>query len=332
MARNQGNDDGGRGASPAPVFTLNARPVYFYLYGTNEPDSPGALTPKERENLGVLIDQHGGILLQAEKGVDTIVVSEAGHPQLSNKYSFSRTTYVEPRSFIQRCIAEGHYRHDPVQKRPLGGRPGGRIRIPFTREDDDHLCRWIATVMPDKDAGGRKGIKPYLELVEKAQYDDLDFQWAARHPAESWRERYKNNETHFDRVIARFVKEDPPPMDGKGVRPYDRRVNRNALLAFYAQQEDEDEADFDEGAGHPVNDGIDNLQDEAQGRQRSVARAGSSRLDTDNTDTRAQKATSSRERARHGQRSVPPPRARQKSPAGGDGEGGEFEGVISDDE
>ncbi|KAI0648431.1 hypothetical protein C8Q79DRAFT_1008757 [Trametes meyenii] len=336
MARNKDNSlprNGERSASPAAVFTLNARSVFFYLYGTNEPDSPGALTPQERKHLGALITQNGGILSRVEKDADTIVVSEAGHSQLSNKYSFSRSTYVEPKSFVQRCIAEGRYRHDPVQKRPLGGRHGGRTRIPFTKKDDDHLCRWIATVMPDKDAGGRKGIKPYLELVEKAQYDDLDFRWAARHPAESWRERYKNHEAHFDRVIARLVKEDPPPVDGKGVRPYDRRVNRNALLAFYAQQEGEDEADFGEEERHPTDDEFEeNLQGGAQERQRSVARAVSPRPRAQRAVPPPPRAASSRERPPHGRHSAPPLRTRQTSPAGAVAQGGEFEAVLSDDD
>lgn len=34
-------------------------------------------------------------------------------------------------------------------------------RIPFTKEDDMYLCQSLARLMPDKNAGGRQGLKIY---------------------------------------------------------------------------------------------------------------------------------------------------------------------------
>ncbi len=53
MARTRHNspegDDADDGANP--IFTIANRPVFFYLYGTNEPTEAGALTPGQRKTL-----------------------------------------------------------------------------------------------------------------------------------------------------------------------------------------------------------------------------------------------------------------------------------------
>ena len=65
----------------------------------------------------------------------------------------------------------------------------------------------------------------------------MDYKWAARHPADSWRERYKKHRKEFDRTIARLVKENPPPADDKGVWPYDRRMNYRSVYARISRPE-----------------------------------------------------------------------------------------------
>lgn len=42
-------------------------------------------------------------------------------------------------------------------------------RTEFTSEDDEHICRFLATVIPDPLAGGRTGQKIWRKLVEDAQ-------------------------------------------------------------------------------------------------------------------------------------------------------------------
>ncbi|KAI0781502.1 hypothetical protein BD413DRAFT_31530 [Trametes elegans] len=236
------------------VFKTNGRPVYFYLYGINEPESSWALSEDQRHHLTHLIMEHGGHICNSPKDADTIIVKQAGYEELKKKYEFDRTKYVELPMFVHTCISEGSYRHDPIMKRPLGGRPPKRFRNDFTHEDDMKLCQWLANHLPYKDAGGRLGIKPYEDLVDKARYNDLGYQWAARHPADSWRGRYKHNQETFDPIIDNLVRENPPPLDGKGVRPFDRRVNRNAIYARIAEEVDDENGEEGEYEGlqiHP---------------------------------------------------------------------------------
>lgn len=42
----------------------------------------------------------------------------------------------------------------------------GCSRVPFTREDDQHLAEYLAAVIPDEGEGGRGGIEVYRRLVE----------------------------------------------------------------------------------------------------------------------------------------------------------------------
>ncbi|KAI0333130.1 hypothetical protein GY45DRAFT_1368648 [Cubamyces sp. BRFM 1775] len=220
------------------VFRIHDRAVFFYLYGTKVTDREDwALTKEEQRDLEEQIVGHGGALCQSEREADTIITNEAGLGPLSDKYSFEQTQYVEPPEFVRLCIASGRYAHKPTTKRPMSGRYTGRTRTNFTEEDDRNLCKFLARTLPYSEAGGRKGIKPYLELVSKAQYDDLDYKWAARHPADSWRERYKGNQERFDPIIAQLVKENPPPPGDKGVWPYDRRMNYRSVYARISRPE-----------------------------------------------------------------------------------------------
>ncbi|KAI0355129.1 hypothetical protein OH77DRAFT_1590073 [Trametes cingulata] len=241
---NTPRDDQGEEDAEARIFTINGRPVLFYLYGTSEPRSFWALSEGQRKELAALITQHGGHICKSPRDADTIIVTPNGHDQLSKKYELERTKYVELPSFVRRCIRKGHYVHDPVIKLPMGGVPPKRARTEFTPEDDRNLCRFLASYLPYPEAGGRLGISTYLTLMEKARYPDLDYGWAARHTAESWRERYKKKQAIFDPIIAQMVKQNPPPLDGKGVRPHDRRVNgRGPLRYIHLMEEEEEEED-----------------------------------------------------------------------------------------
>ncbi|KAH9890506.1 hypothetical protein C8Q73DRAFT_128619 [Cubamyces lactineus] len=220
------------------VFRIDDRAVFFYLYGTRDTDKEEwALTQEERRDLEEQILDNGGALCQSEREADTIITNEIGLGPLSDKYVFEQTQYVEPPEFVRLCIASGRYAHNPVMMRPMSGRHTGRVRRAFTKEDDINLCKFLARSRPYEAAEGRLGIKLYLALVAQAQYDDMDYKWAARHPADSWRERYKKHREEFDRTIARLVKENPPPADDKGVWPYDRRVNFRSAYARISRPE-----------------------------------------------------------------------------------------------
>lgn len=42
----------------------------------------------------------------------------------------------------------------------------GDSRTPFTEEDETNLCKYIASVLPYKETGGRTGNRIYMELME----------------------------------------------------------------------------------------------------------------------------------------------------------------------
>jgi hypothetical protein len=42
-----------------------------------------------------------------------------------------------------------------------------RSRIEFTEDDDEHLCQYIAEVLPESDEGGRAGHFIYLDLMRR---------------------------------------------------------------------------------------------------------------------------------------------------------------------
>ncbi|KAI0373155.1 hypothetical protein BV20DRAFT_1119221 [Pilatotrama ljubarskyi] len=256
VTRNNTPQDGEEDAA-APVFTSNGRPVFFYLYGTNEPHSYWALSQGQREELSALIEENGGHICRSARDADTIIVNSAGLDNLRKKYELERTKYVELPSFVRRCISKGRYMHDPVMKLPMGGVPPKRTRTNFTAEDDRYLCKFLASYIPYPEAGGRLGRMTYITLMEKAHDPDLDYEWAKRHTAESWRERYKKKQVIFDPIIAQMVKENPPPLDGKGVRPHDRRVNGSAPLRHIHLMEEEEDDEDDAR--------LDNQQDEERG-------------------------------------------------------------------
>ena len=109
-------------------------------------------------------------------------------------------------------------------------------RTEFTKDDDEHLCQYIAEVLPDKGEGGRTGHFIYADLIRRVgisyfkfsnthpfQADEFgQYKWAHRHPEGGWRERYRKNRDRMDKRIAQIVEESPPSPDGKGRYMYRR--------------------------------------------------------------------------------------------------------------
>ena len=109
-------------------------------------------------------------------------------------------------------------------------------RTEFTKDDDEHLCHYIAEVLPDEGEAGRTGHFIYADLTRRvgifySEFSDTHpFQadgfgqnkWASRHPKDGWRERYRKNRDRMDKRIAQIVEKNPPPPDGKGRYRYRR--------------------------------------------------------------------------------------------------------------
>jgi hypothetical protein len=109
-------------------------------------------------------------------------------------------------------------------------------RTEFTKDDDEHLCQYLAEVLPDEGEGGRAGHFIYADLIRRvgifhSEFSDIhplqadefgQYKWADRHPEGGWRERYRKNRVRMDTRIAQIVENNPPPPDGKGRYMYRR--------------------------------------------------------------------------------------------------------------
>jgi hypothetical protein len=135
-------------------------------------------------------------------------------------------------------------------------------RNEFTKDDDEHLCQYIAEVLPDKGEGGRTGHFIYADLMRRVgifysefsdthpyQVDEFgQYKWAYRHPKDGWRERYRKNRDRMDKRVAQIVEENPPPPDGKGLYKYRR----------YGKIDEDDELNADD-------DGLVEMDEEERG-------------------------------------------------------------------
>ncbi|WOO81653.1 uncharacterized protein LOC62_03G005176 [Vanrija pseudolonga] len=105
---------------------------------------------------------------------------------------------------------------DAAQYKRGPGRPVGKPRNDYTPQEDDFLCRWLAAFRPD---GGWMSRKTYDAMAASAD----TFPLAARHPPQSWRERFKKNEQPFRKRVERFKR---ARIDERLEDDEDRRVRR----------------------------------------------------------------------------------------------------------
>ncbi|KAI0355200.1 hypothetical protein OH77DRAFT_1590122 [Trametes cingulata] len=90
---------------------------------------------------------------------------------------------------------------------PTSQRSEASGRVPYTREDDDHITEFLASV--HSSYGSTKGQKLWQALVEQED----KFPWVKRHSWQSWRERYVNNQAYFDRAARRLEEGDDVDSD-----------------------------------------------------------------------------------------------------------------------
>ncbi len=138
-------------------------------------------------------------------------------------------------------------------------------RTEFTKDDDEHLCQYLAEVLPDEGEGGRAGHFIYRDLIRRvgifhSEFSDTypfqandfgQYEWAHRHPESGWRERYRKNRDRMDQRIAQIVGGNPPPPDGKGRYMYRR----------YGKIDEDDELNADD-ADDDDDDGLVELDEE----------------------------------------------------------------------
>ncbi|KAG2128873.1 hypothetical protein BD769DRAFT_691313 [Suillus cothurnatus] len=216
------------------IFMKDGYPVAFFFH------------PSVREGRDVLeqeITRHGGDVCEDEQQSNVILVDEeADIEHIRRRYYRSKVlwqqrVYIEHRDFVPRCIRAGKYEHGRPPRKGMPGAPVGRIRVPFTAEDDENLAFYIATVYPSVFDGGRTGNRLYQELTEELADEPEYSDWAKRHTWQSWRERYRKNRVRFNPMIARYAAQLKDVTHGLGHDPRSRQYRRE----MRAQREEEEE-------------------------------------------------------------------------------------------
>ncbi|KAG6887736.1 hypothetical protein C0992_010923 [Termitomyces sp. T32_za158] len=164
----------------------------------------------QRQNLTNEIQLNGGIVRPNDSDVDTVLVGQdynkenlqvayRCHSDLSK-----RRTWVEPMSFVARCLREGVVRHCQEGSCTVSRSSSSGYTRSFTHDDDEKLARYLAIRLPDKKRG-RGGNSVYMDLYRAYGEDREEFRWVARHPWLSWRARYQRNAIRFDDMIDKYV-------------------------------------------------------------------------------------------------------------------------------
>ncbi|KAG1799334.1 uncharacterized protein HD556DRAFT_1347138 [Suillus plorans] len=251
------------------VFVKDGRPVAFFFHTS---------VREGRDVLKQKITRYGGRVCEDEKRANVILVDEeADIEHIRRRYYRSNAlwqqgVYIEPRDFVRQCTRARKYEHRPPPRKGMPGAPGGRVRVPFTADDDDHLAFYIATVYPNASDGGRTGNLLYRELTEELA-DEPEFrEWAKRHTWQSWRERYRMNRVRFDPVIATYAAQLKPVAHGFGHDPRSRRFRHGEIVHREEEEEESDqelEQQAERGAGsddlnNRVPDGIPRARNQVQ--------------------------------------------------------------------
>ncbi|KAH7340651.1 hypothetical protein B0J17DRAFT_652294 [Rhizoctonia solani] len=193
-------------------------PVTVHLHSTIGRD--------DRRRLALKIAKAGGDPGSTMADARVVIADEdhAEFARLAKQYEHSLRTYVEPVTWVARCLSRGRYFHDPIEKAPMSGRKPGADRNDFTTEDDNNLARFIAKRIPDKSEGGRTGNNLYKDLCERTDI----YPWASGHTWQSWRNRYRKKQDYFDPIIDRYVQTRQDNGDSKGEFQYSRGKKRQA--------------------------------------------------------------------------------------------------------
>ncbi|KAF8633840.1 hypothetical protein AX15_001215 [Amanita polypyramis BW_CC] len=228
---------------PQQLFTnSDGEPIRFFIHEcVNLPGRP---------ELRELVEEHGGEIVDTDKGVDTVIVDDS-YPfaqVLQNAYFLhpnrnNRRTRVEDVTFIEQCITTRVFQHRPVGRFPMRG--NDEYRTSYTEADEENLCRYLAMKIPDPKSGGRLGHKIYKDMVELALVMPQEYAWVIRHPPESWREHYRNkkNRERLDAMIEQFRHEEHPTWEQ--LYKYDRTLNQRRSMVHRLGRSPESGEAFD---------------------------------------------------------------------------------------
>ncbi|KAF8710697.1 Rap1 Myb domain, partial [Rhizoctonia solani] len=220
--REKANDSVDDGSAAEDDGWGGLEPVTVHLHSTIGRD--------ERRRLALKIAKAGGDPESTITDARVVVADEdhVGFLRLRKQYEHSLRTYVEPVTWVARCLSKGRYFHDPIEKAPMSGRKPGADRNDFTTEDDNNLARFIAKRIPDKSEGGRTGNNLYKDLCERTDV----YPWAAGHTWQSWRNRYRKKQDYFDPIIDKYVQTRQGNGDRKSLAVY-ARFSLPVMLLLY---------------------------------------------------------------------------------------------------
>ncbi|KAI0261786.1 hypothetical protein BC834DRAFT_429644 [Gloeopeniophorella convolvens] len=225
----QDSDVSQNGDEPAidHVFRLPGGEPALFLLNIRDGNRTKGLTER--------ITQHGGQITHSDAQADVILVdTQEAYKLLKDKYAISNKTHVRLSGFVVRCIEARKFTLVPLVEKGIPGRQLNQRRVSFTKEDDRHLCEYIAEVLPFKEEGGRTGHFIYQDLLRRAE-EFSQYEWASRHTHSAWRERYRKNRRRLDEMIDQIVEENGPPAPDDKRRYRYRRHGRRTV--YYSDDE-----------------------------------------------------------------------------------------------
>ncbi|KAG0709028.1 hypothetical protein DFH29DRAFT_890225 [Suillus ampliporus] len=198
------------------IFVENGMPIKMHIH-------PSIANINARTTLSQRIMHSGGDPTSSAQSAKIILADPNTEvfQHLVKTYQGIPDKYVESYLWVKKCVEKGALVYTPLIYKNPGGRRPGEERTPFTEEDEQRLCEWIAAKIPYKQTGGRTGNRLYQQLCEMIA--DPEYAWVSRHTWQSWRERYKKNAVRLDTIIAQIVDQKKPVPGEQGQYGYVRQ-------------------------------------------------------------------------------------------------------------
>ncbi|KAJ8515265.1 hypothetical protein ONZ45_g7298 [Pleurotus djamor] len=232
------------------LFVEDGEPIKMHIHSS-------IANPNARAALSQRIMHSGGdptASMQTAKVVLADPNTEVFRNLVKVNQSSTDQQHIESYLWVKKCVEKNSIVYTPLVYKNPGGRRAGEERTQFTDEDEEHLCKWIATKIPFKQTGGRTGNRLYQQLCDMG--NDPEFAWVKRHTWQSWRERYKKNAARLDIRIQAIVDLKKPAQGEQGQygyvrqpekpkRPRRKRGSKNAEAEVTQTLEDDPSHDED---------------------------------------------------------------------------------------
>ncbi|KAF8441484.1 hypothetical protein L210DRAFT_3537300 [Boletus edulis BED1] len=238
------------------IFVGNEGPIKMHIH-------PSIANVNARAALSQRIMHSGGDPTASPQSAHVILADPNTEvfQHLVKSYQGVPDKYIESYLWVKKCVEKGALVYTPLVYKNPGGRRPGEERTQFTEEDEERLCRWIATKIPYKETGGRTGNRLYQQLCEMTV--DSEYAWVTRHTWQSWRERYKKNSGRLDNMITAIVEQKKPAHGEKGQYGYVRQAEEKTRRSRKKRAKPADESLHADLAKGQITDCIDRSPDTA---------------------------------------------------------------------